>query len=284
MRTLALCGGGIRGLLPAIWAKKLQYTHKSFDLIVGTSTGSIIGAAIASGKIEPAEIEHLYKEKGRRIFPGLFRKSLSRLGRTFTQGLSAPLYSNKALIHALKEEFGDMLFGEVKCKFMAVTYCYSTARPKVWKSWDPQDAATQLWKVVAASCSAPVYFPSMEINGLWYGDGGTTGANNPSLVAIAEASRLSVSLSDVYCTCLGTGQDIRVYKDTENYGPVQWAADVIHLMLEAPEQSVNYIAEQLIGDRFKLVNVAIASDHAAMDDARQSNLDYLTMLANSVKL
>lgn len=279
MKTLALCGGGIRGLLPAIWARDRGYHKDSFDLIAGTSTGSIIGAAIAHG-MEPAEIVDLYLTRGRKIFPGWFGKAVSRLGRTFTQGLSAPLYSNQALIESLREEFGDTLMGELKCKFMAVTYCYSDARPKVFKSWDQDDAMIPVWCVVAASCAAPVFFPSVKIDGKHYGDGGVTGANNPSLVAIAEASKLSPAhLRDVSCICLGTGLDVKVFEGTDSAGPIEWAADVISLMLDAPEQSVVHISRQLIGDRFEYVNVPIDDDHARMDDASDSNLAYLQALA-----
>ncbi len=282
MKVLAISGGGIRGMLPAIWAKRRNYTSESFDLIAGTSTGSIIGAAIARG-MEPAEIEALYRDKGRAIFPGFFAKAVSRIGRTFTQGLSAPLYSNQPLIDALKEEFGETLMGELRTRFMAVTYNYSQARPKVWKSWDPEDLNVPVWKVVAASCAAPVYFSSVEIGGEWFGDGGTTGANNPSLVAIAEASKLAPGhLRDVSCVCLGTGIDIRIYRGTESFGPVQWATDIIQLMLDAPEQVVTHVSEQMIGNRYEYLNVPIDAAHASMDDASQGNLDYLTALANSI--
>ena len=48
---LALDGGGIRGLYTSIILRKIEETYKikikdTFDLIVGTSTGSILASAI----------------------------------------------------------------------------------------------------------------------------------------------------------------------------------------------------------------------------------------------
>lgn len=41
---------------------------KAFQLIVGTSTGAIIGCGLAKG-VRPEEMVRLYRDHGRRIFP-----------------------------------------------------------------------------------------------------------------------------------------------------------------------------------------------------------------------
>ncbi len=88
-RILALDGGGARGIYPAqVLAnieKELQTpVGECFGLIVGTSTGSIIGGAAAVG-IPMAKIVRLSKEKAPRAFGKkrigafLFRSKYSRL-------------------------------------------------------------------------------------------------------------------------------------------------------------------------------------------------------------
>jgi uncharacterized protein len=71
-RILALDGGGSRGIIPATILDCLQKETginplEHFDLIAGTSTGGIIGIALAAG-ISPAELVDLYLNKSGEIF------------------------------------------------------------------------------------------------------------------------------------------------------------------------------------------------------------------------
>ncbi|MFP4122182.1 patatin-like phospholipase family protein [Coleofasciculus sp.] len=72
-RILSLDGGGIRGIISAVILAEVerilnQPLNQYFDLIAGTSTGSILASAIATGR-KSQEIIRLYQEKGARIFP-----------------------------------------------------------------------------------------------------------------------------------------------------------------------------------------------------------------------
>jgi hypothetical protein len=54
MKLLAIDGGGIRGIYASQVLERVQNEfnaefHREFDLVAGTSTGSIIAAAIAFG-------------------------------------------------------------------------------------------------------------------------------------------------------------------------------------------------------------------------------------------
>lgn len=72
IKVLAIDGGGIRGIIPAIILSELQKRlgrnlHEVFDLIAGTSTGRIIalgiGTACNSGKpYTPDEMLNLYAD------------------------------------------------------------------------------------------------------------------------------------------------------------------------------------------------------------------------------
>ncbi|MDE5110482.1 MAG: patatin-like phospholipase family protein, partial [Trichodesmium sp. St7_bin2_1] len=63
-RILCLDGGGIRGIMPARILQKVEERLGSplknhFDLIAGTSTGSILAIGIGLGK-SPEELLNLY--------------------------------------------------------------------------------------------------------------------------------------------------------------------------------------------------------------------------------
>jgi uncharacterized protein len=71
-KILSIDGGGIRGVYSAHILKRIEEEfkiklHDYFDLVAGTSTGSIIAAAIACD-ISIDDVEQLYKDKGAKIF------------------------------------------------------------------------------------------------------------------------------------------------------------------------------------------------------------------------
>jgi len=88
-RILSIDGGGIRGIYPAHVLRCLEERLQidlfdTFDMIAGTSTGSIIAAGVATG-VPAADIVAMYKEHGAEIcrkkrffLPGNF-KSIGRL-------------------------------------------------------------------------------------------------------------------------------------------------------------------------------------------------------------
>ena len=76
-RVLALDGGGIRGVLPALLLQELERrtgrtVPELFDLVVGTSTGGILALALTAprtgDRFTPADLVKLYETQGGRIF------------------------------------------------------------------------------------------------------------------------------------------------------------------------------------------------------------------------
>ena len=71
-RILALSGGGVRGLVTAVWLNRLEQKlgapiGQFFDLIAGTSAGSLTACALASGMRTEAIIS-LYRDRSQDIF------------------------------------------------------------------------------------------------------------------------------------------------------------------------------------------------------------------------
>jgi len=72
-RILQIDGGGIMGVIPSTVLASLEEKLdnkplcKCFDLITGTSTGAIIGSAIAAG-VPAKKIASIYTDKGKTLF------------------------------------------------------------------------------------------------------------------------------------------------------------------------------------------------------------------------
>src|ERR1700738_602860 len=111
-RVLSLDGGGMRGIYTGAFLARLtdQFARirgesaldlgLGFDLITGTSTGAIVGCALAVGRPMP-EIVKLYREHGRKIFPHRIAGKASAAFRA-TQGSRYVRQGDKALREALQ--------------------------------------------------------------------------------------------------------------------------------------------------------------------------------------
>ena len=117
-RILSLDGGGIKGALTLGYLKKIETILREkegndqlllcdyFDLIGGTSTGSIIAAGLAIG-MEVDEISKLYMDLGGKIFGK--KRSFWKPWETW-KVLKAN-YDYSVLEQSLKDTFGDILLG-----------------------------------------------------------------------------------------------------------------------------------------------------------------------------
>ncbi len=112
-RVLSLDGGGMRGLYTASLLNTLSDRFgnqldvgKGFDLIVGTSTGSILAAGLVAG-IPLPQIINLYRENGAKIFGSPIPNNICL---KFIWGLlhsCRPANGNELLERILREVFND---------------------------------------------------------------------------------------------------------------------------------------------------------------------------------
>ncbi|MDH6073193.1 patatin-like phospholipase family protein [Chrysosporum ovalisporum CS-1034] len=170
-RILSLDGGGIRGVVAAAMLAAIekdinQPLNQYFDLIAGTSTGSILAAAIATG-ITSQEIIDIYKEKGSIIFPYTSYFSLKRIPLLFRYGLSAPKFSDRGLTQVLTETLGNTKLLDITDPLLLIfAYDTITREPIVFKSWreDAYYGNLPLWQACVCSASAPTFFPAHKLD------------------------------------------------------------------------------------------------------------------------
>ena len=296
-RILALDGGGIRGVMTAYWLARLEKKLRApcadhFDLVAGTSTGSILACAIAM-RIPAEQIVTLYREKGRDIFTSGVERLWNRFGRTFTQGISAPKYDDHGLEQTLRHALRDTRFADLPPSphLLITSYNVLTRQAVVFKSHKPDHAHIPLWEAAKASSSAPTCFPA-HVTGVLGAtapliDGGVV-ANNPAACAIAEAVRLNddkpsgVPLRDFVVGSFGTGESTRpiTVKQAREWGPIEWAIPVIHVLMDGNVDATGYIAKQLLTPgRYIRVNTLLDNAFDDMDDASKTNIDALLNLA-----
>ncbi|MEO1431524.1 MAG: CBASS cGAMP-activated phospholipase [Cyanobacteria bacterium J06632_19] len=311
-RILCLDGGGIRGVMPARILQKVEEQLGSplkdhFDLIAGTSTGSILAAGIAIGK-SPEELLNLYKDKGLQIFPYQNLYSPKRLPLILKYGISAPKFSDEGLIAVLQEQFGDQKFSDItedpegamdRLKVLIPSYDTQNRNPVVFKSWchDRWYADVPVWEICLCSASAPTYFPAhrIERNGQEYSliDGGVC-ANNPVSCALAEAIKLlrqssnqsaANVIDEIKIISIGTGDPASPipWEDVRGWGLIQWGLHIADVFMDAPPDVHRYVAEQIIGNQSNYIRLQLPLKESLlnMDDARENNVQALLKETNA---
>lgn len=295
-RILSFDGGGIRGLLSAIWMTELEAKlggriADHFDLIAGTSTGSIMAAGL-SMRVPAERIKHLYLEHARTIFPDKTARAWSRLSRLVSDGVSAPKYDGKGLEQTLRSVFGKTTLGELSINpTVLTTYNTLTRSAMVIKNNVSHYRNLKVWEVVKASCSAPTFFPAtvVNINGAKCPliDGGVV-ANNPTACAVAEGIAVNKTtakrLNDFVVVSVGTGQTTRAISiaEAQEWGAMEWALPVIDVLMDGALDAVSYIASQLLEDnQYFRFQIPLDEAYDDMDNADNTNLNALMNLAQS---
>lgn len=206
-RILSLDGGGAKGfytlgILHEIEALLQCPLYKRFDLVFGTSTGSIIAALIALGY----SIDDIYQ---------LYKRHVPEI-----MDLWLPSRKTQALKHLADEIFSDRTFTAFKVRVGIVTTKWQLETPMIFKSdvsqahgriqsFSPGFGCT-ISDAVQASCSAYPFFKRKFIltsggDTVELADGGFC-ANNPTLYALADAvTALEQTRSTIRVVSLGVG-------------------------------------------------------------------------------
>jgi len=296
-RILTLDGGGFRGVLSAIILQAVEESlqakfgpeyrlNQYFDLVSGTSTGSILAAGIALG-MEVKTLLALYKQHGDRIFPARIRntRKFTNLTRGFFPAFLYPHTSgNQGLAVVLQEQLqatdrailkdtyqpGKPVTIQDIAKPVLLIPAFNTEKRRVdwFVSNNDQKSLwydnTEVWQFCVCSASAPTFFPPYQLDNPskpsgkeTYIDGGIA-VNNPALIALAharfglESSQTkfgrSLELDEISILSIGTGRPANplTYKEVKSWGLAQWAMHLSDLFLPAPNDVTSQAMWQLI--------------------------------------
>lgn len=153
-RILQIDGGGIRGIIPAVVCaaieeKKGERICRLFDMISGTSTGAILGGALAAG-VPASTVRDLYLTDG----PALFDPRFFLNPRRWTEGK----YDRKKFRDRFGSVIGDVKLGDVLTRYTATTFNLSSGRTHFINSTDPKDAGYRLLDVISWSALSAANF------------------------------------------------------------------------------------------------------------------------------
>ncbi|MEM9214988.1 MAG: patatin-like phospholipase family protein [Cyanobacteria bacterium P01_F01_bin.150] len=282
-KILSLDGGGIRGVLSArilqsvemeLEQKRNQKVHEYFNMVSGTSTGSLIAGGVAV-KMSARELLDVYKYRGNEIFPAFTR--WQRKFRLISQFVGAnvlyphgdPSTGKPGLSTVINEEYGKKCGGScptisaIESPIVVIpaydtlsrnTTLFVSNNSKEDPSWYD---LLPLWQVCTASASAPTFFPPYELpyyqdvvpgQVLPHIDGGVS-ANNPAIAAIAHALLTEEpDITKISVLSIGTGQATRPYsyKQIKNWGLLKWIENLPNIFMAPPAELTNALSLQIL--------------------------------------
>jgi uncharacterized protein len=277
VRVLAIDGGGIRGLIPALVLAELERragrpVFELFDLIAGTSTGGILACALCGPDPLPAEqVATIYEEEG----PAIFDRSVWQRIRS-AEGLLDEKYDAGALDRALERFLGDKRLADTVPELIVPTYDMTEPGPFFFKTRNARERGAEdfpLTVVARATSAAPTYFEPLPVRGRALVDGGVY-AVNPAMSAFAEVLRFQPS-ADVVMLSLGTGQRTRSrrFADVDDWGLVEWARPILDVVFDGISDAVDYQLRHVLGgDRYWRLQVELTRASDDLDDASPENL------------
>lgn len=260
-KILAIDGGGARGVIPARFLMELErrtgkQIYELFDLITGTSTGSIIALGLTmpgpdgQPRYKAEDALYIYRREGPRIFS----TNLQRLLLTLN-GYIRPKYAFEPLESILKQYFGDARLKDTLRDVIVSTYDIEKRMPwffRTLKAREQADYDFSLVEVIRAATAAPSYFSPARITTTkeemyTLVDGGVF-ANNPAMVGYVDALSKYKDYERVMVVSLGTGLADRSfpYNKARQWGLIGWALPAVDILQRGVSESVDYQMDQVL--------------------------------------
>jgi uncharacterized protein len=265
VRVLAIDGGGIRGLIPALVLAEIERRSRQpiarlFDLVAGTSTGAVLACVLTRPNPMPAtQAAALYEREGPQVFDRSLAKKVTSLG-----GLIDERYDARGLVASLRRHLGDIRLAQATTRLAITTYDLQARQALVLRPADDMSMVD----AAHASSAAPTYFEPVRVGARTLIDGGVF-AINPAAIAYAEAGGDIEVLAS-----LGTGQHTRPFPfdEVKDWGQLEWARPILDVVFDGSADAVDAQLAALVRDRYIRLQTRLDEASDALDDASPDNL------------
>ena len=286
VRILAIDGGGIRGLIPAIVLQHIEATagkpiSELFHMIAGTSTGSILATGLsADGSGQPVadatRLRWLYENRGGRIFRRNLWKRIESVG-----GLLGEKYDSRYLREEVEAVVGSKWLSDIETDLIVTSYDLEKRRPNFFKSWrargemldflpefsengeTAEDRDFKLVDVLVAAAAVPAFFEPVSAfsrsgKDTCLVDGGVF-ANNPAMCGYSAAKRIYNNSHDIFLVSLGTGKLERPIDcdDAKDWGLVEWVRPILEVVFDGVSDVANYHLRLLLDESFQRLQIGL---------------------------
>ncbi|OMO96217.1 Patatin/Phospholipase A2-related protein [Corchorus olitorius] len=211
----------------------------------------------------------------------------------FLEFLMYSKYDDKPLKDVIQDKVGDRKLRETLTNVLITSFNVQLLQPKVFSSLkasrdDLEDAS--LVDVCLSTSAAPLYLPlhifettsGDKIENFYMTDGGVA-ANNPTLLAITEASKERnldiMDCSNLLVLSLGTGSTKRnthIHVTYSDWGPIEW------LLQGLGDGSIPLVTDLMDASDAMVDTDSLENTEASMDDSSEQNLNNLDKIGNDL--
>ena len=284
-RVLSIDGGGVRGLVPALILAEIERQsgrpiYQQFDLVVGTSTGSILALGLTRPRNADAQqplftakdLVQLYRDQGTQVFPTSFAV-LRYLRRLFR-----PKFSPHGAEALYEKYFEDVRFHEALTNVAVPAYDIEESRRIWFRSYASAHGELLMRDLVRGATAAPTFFPparfavdtGVSASGHVALVDGALFANNPTLDAYLMAQKLLTNQEDksLLLVSIGTGQSVRKHSFEEawGWGVLGWMDPLLEIAFSDPAID-DQAKQELAWNKYFRLQVDLGQPPVALDDS-----------------
>ncbi|CAF2840896.1 unnamed protein product [Rotaria sp. Silwood2] len=289
---LSIDGGGIRGLIPAIWISELERrtglnSCSMFHMMAGTSTGAIIAAGLSLPdkynvripRYRAVDIVELYTTHSKKVFSNQC-SMFDILGSSckYTDNGRKTLFDLYFENTKLSQTLTDLVIPAVQSG-SSVTDLFRRSESLI----DPS-RNYKLTDVLMCTTAAPTYFSPYKLENSVFVDGGVQ-ANNPALLAYAEACRNRTNRDNMFILSLGTGDYVPdPLHPNASRNLLFWLANkdsVLKVIFDGPQNNIDCQLHNMLGnEKYHRWQVWL-EEPIALDDVKKETLNNLMELARA---
>ncbi|GBC52327.2 patatin [Rhizophagus irregularis DAOM 181602=DAOM 197198] len=266
---LSIDGGGIGGILPALWLSEIEYrTHRPishlFNMIAGTSTGGFIAAGLSvpswcelydspyykcsdsKPKSSASDILNLFQNQARNLIT-IPDNSWS---------LFKPKHENQDCRSFFSEYFGRVRLGKALTELVIptvdvndLTQTHLYTRNDDRRNYLKNDTFVD---TLMATTVAPTLFPSYEMEGRSFFLDGTLHLNNSTMAAYEKAIQYNAEKEKISVLSLGTGSYIPDSLNPSQYRGNLFLTHYLHkVVLPQQENNTDRLMYSLLDNRYQ---------------------------------
>ncbi|CAF3918159.1 unnamed protein product [Rotaria magnacalcarata] len=289
---LSIDGGGIRGLVSAIWVCELERvtglnSSSMFHMMSGTSVGAILTAGLSLPDKHHANMPRYSAKDIVQLYIANFDRVFSRKSFLKNALFSSYTYSDEGRKKLFDQYFEDTRLSQTLTDLI-IPAVHSGSNTTVLfrrsESLIDSRRNNRLADILMCTTAAPTYFAPYVLQGKAYADGGVQ-ANNPASIAYSEACRSGINRDNILVLSLGTGDYVPdPLHPNANRNLLFWLTNkdsILKVVFDGPQNNIDCQLNNILGtEKYHRWQVWLEKP-IKLDDTRENTINYLTELARA---